>query len=51
MKSRRMRWTGHITRMGERKWAYNILTGKPEGRRPRGKQRGINADNIKVDLQ
>ena len=51
MKSRRMRWTGHITRMGERKWTYKILTGRPEGRRPRGKQRRKWEDNIKMDLQ
>jgi hypothetical protein len=51
MKSRRMRWTGHRARMGERKWAYRILAGRPEGRRPLGKQRRRWEDNIKVDLQ
>jgi hypothetical protein len=34
IKSRRMRWAGHAARMGERKHAYRILVGKPEGERP-----------------
>jgi hypothetical protein len=51
MKSRRMSWMGHIARMGERKWAYRILAGRPEGRRPLGKQRRRWEDNIKMDLQ
>jgi hypothetical protein len=51
MKSRRMRWTGHIARTGERKWVYRILVGRPEGRRPLGKQRSRWEDNTKMDLQ
>jgi hypothetical protein len=47
IKSRRMRWAGHVTRMGERRNAYRILVGKPEGRRPR--RRWVN--NIKTDLR
>jgi hypothetical protein len=34
IKSRRMRWTGHVARMGETRNAYRILVGKPEGKRP-----------------
>jgi hypothetical protein len=34
IKSRRMRWAGHVTRMGEKRNAYILLVGKPEGRRP-----------------
>jgi hypothetical protein len=36
MKSRRMRWAGHVARMGERRGVYRILVGKPEGKRPLG---------------
>jgi hypothetical protein len=36
MKSRRMRWTGHVARMGEKRNSYRILVRKPEGRRPLG---------------
>jgi hypothetical protein len=39
IKSRRMRWAGHATRMGERRNAYRILVGNPEGRRPLGRPR------------
>jgi hypothetical protein len=35
IKSRRMRWVGHVVRMGEKRNAYRLLVGKPEGRRPR----------------
>jgi hypothetical protein len=38
IKSRRMRWAGHVTRMGETRNAYRILVGKPEGKRPLGRQ-------------
>jgi hypothetical protein len=34
IKSRRMRWAGHVARMGEKKNVYRLLVGKPEGRRP-----------------
>jgi hypothetical protein len=39
IKSRRMRWTEHVARIGEERIAYRILVGKPEGRRPLGRQR------------
>jgi hypothetical protein len=39
MKSRRMRWTGHVAVMGEERWAYRVLVGKPEGKRPLGRPR------------
>ena len=34
IKSRRMRWAGHVARMGERRGAYRVLVGRPEGKRP-----------------
>jgi acyl-coenzyme A synthetase/AMP-(fatty) acid ligase len=37
IKSRRMRWTGHVARMGERRSAYRVLVGKPVGKRPLGR--------------
>jgi hypothetical protein len=37
IKARSMRWAGHVARMGEVRGAYNILVGKPEGRRPLGR--------------
>jgi hypothetical protein len=36
IKSRRMRWTGHVARMGEKRNAYRVLAGKPKGKRPLG---------------
>jgi hypothetical protein len=39
IKSRRMKWTGHVARMGEKRGAYRILVGRPEGRRPLGRPR------------
>jgi hypothetical protein len=51
IKSRRMRWAGHVTRMGEGRGAYRILVGRPEGRRPLGRPRRRWEDNIKMDLQ
>jgi hypothetical protein len=51
IKSRRMRWAGHVARMGEKRTAYRILVGKPEGRRPLGKLRRRWVDNIKMDLK
>jgi hypothetical protein len=50
IKSRRMRWAGHAARMGERRNAYRILVGKPDGRRPLGRPRHRWVDNIKMDL-
>jgi hypothetical protein len=51
IKARRMRWAGHVAHMGEVRGAYNILVGKPEGRRPLGRPRCIWEDNIKMDLR
>jgi hypothetical protein len=39
MKSRRMRWAGHVALMGERRYVYGVLVGKPEGNRPLGRIR------------
>jgi hypothetical protein len=50
MKSRRMRWAGHVTRMGEKRNVYRLLVGKPEGRRPLGRPRRSWINNIKIDL-
>jgi hypothetical protein len=49
IKSRRMRWAGHVAREG--RGAYRILVGRPEGRRPLGRPRRRWEDNIKMDLQ
>ena len=51
IKSRRMRWVGHLTRTGERRGAYRVLVGKPEGKRPLGRPRRRWEDNIKLDFQ
>jgi hypothetical protein len=51
IKSRRMRWVGNVARMGERRGVYRVLVGKPDGKRPLGKSRLREEDNIKVDLQ
>ena len=51
MKSRRMRWAGHVARMGEERGAYRVLEGKPEGKRPLGRPRRRWVDNIRMDLQ
>jgi hypothetical protein len=51
IKSRRMRWAGHVARMGEVRGAYRVLAGRPEGRRPLGRPRCRWGDNIKMDLQ
>ena len=39
MKSRRMRWAGHVARMGESRGVYRVMVGKPEGKRPLGRPR------------
>jgi hypothetical protein len=49
MKSR-MRWAGHVARMGKKTNAYRLLVGKPEGKRPLGRQRRRWVDNIRIDL-
>jgi hypothetical protein len=46
--SRSMRWAGHVARLGEKRNAYRILVGKPEGKRPLGRPR---RGNIKMDLR
>jgi len=51
IKSRRMRWAGHVARMGEGRDVYRVLVGKPEGRRPLDRPRHRWKDNIKIDLQ
>jgi hypothetical protein len=51
MKSRRMRWVGHVARMGERRGIYRVLVGKPKGNRPLGIPGHKWNDNIKMDLQ
>ena len=51
IKSRRMRWAGHVARMGEERGVYRVLVGKPEGRRPMGRPRRRWVDNIRMDLQ
>ena len=51
VKSRRMRWAGHVARMGEGRGVHRVLMGKPEGRRPLGRPRRRWEDNIKTDLQ
>jgi len=51
IKSRRMRWAGHIARMGEWRGVYRVLVGKPEGKRPVGRPRCRWEANIKMDLQ
>jgi hypothetical protein len=50
-KSRRMRWAGHVARMGEKRNAYRILVGMPEGKRPLGRPRRRWVDNIEMDLR
>jgi hypothetical protein len=50
MKSRRMRWAGHVARMGEKRNAYRLWVGKPEGKRPLGRARLRRVDNIRMDL-
>jgi len=49
--SRRMRWAGHVARMGEERGVYMVLVGKPEGRRPLGRPRYRWVDNIGMDIQ
>jgi hypothetical protein len=50
-KSRQMRWAGHVVRMGEDRRVYNVLVGKPGGKRPLGRPRRRWEDNIKMVLQ
>jgi hypothetical protein len=50
IKSRRMRWAGHVARIGEGRGVYRVLAGRPEGKRPLGRRRRRCEDNIKMDL-
>ena len=51
IKSRRMRWAGHVAHMGEERGMYRVLVGKPEGRKSLGRPRRRWVDNIRMDLQ
>jgi len=51
IKSRRMRWAGHVAPIGVERVAYRVLVGKPEGKRPLGRPRCRWVDNIRKDLQ
>jgi hypothetical protein len=51
VKSRRMRWAGHVARRGEESGVHRVLVGKPEGKRPLGRPRRRGEDNIKMDVQ
>jgi hypothetical protein len=50
-KSRRMRWAGHVARMGEERKVYKVLVGKPERKRPLGRPRRRWEDGIRMDLR
>ena len=50
IKSRRLRWPGHVTRMGNERGAWKLLVGKPEGKRPGGRPRMRWENNINNDL-
>jgi hypothetical protein len=50
-RSRRMRWAGHVARMGEGRNVYRVLVGKPEGKGPLGRPRRRREDVIKTDLK
>jgi hypothetical protein len=51
IKSRRMRWAGHVARVGEGRGVYRVLVGRPEGKGPLGRPRRRWEDNIKLDLR
>jgi hypothetical protein len=51
IKSRRMRWAGHVACMGEGRGIYRVLVGSPKGKRPLGRPRHSSEDNIKMDLR
>ena len=51
IKSRRLRWAGHVARTEERRGVHKVLVGKPEGKRPLGRPRRRWEDNIKMDFQ
>ena len=49
--SRRIRWAGHVARIGEMRGVYRVFVGKPEGKRPLGRPKRRWEDNIKMDIQ
>jgi hypothetical protein len=51
IKSRRLRWAGHVARMGEGRGVYRVLVGRPESKKPLGRPRRMWEDNIKMDLR
>jgi hypothetical protein len=51
IKPRRMRWAGHVARMGEERGVYRVLVEKPEGKSPLGRPRRRWVDNIRMDVQ
>jgi len=51
IKSRRIRWAGHMARMGEERWVHRVVVERPEGKRPLGRPRRRWVDNIRMDLQ
>jgi hypothetical protein len=51
IKPRRVRWAGHVARMGARRNAYGILVGKPEGKRPLGRRSRRWVNNTMMDLR
>ena len=51
IRSRRMRWAGHVVRMGDSRGVYRVLVGKPKGKRPLRSPRLRWEDKIKMDLQ
>jgi hypothetical protein len=51
IKSKRMRWAGHVAHMGEGRNVYRVLVGKPEGKRPLGRPRNGWEDGIKMDVR
>jgi hypothetical protein len=51
IKSRRMRWTGHVAPMGDGRGVYSVLIERPEGKRPLGRPRRRWEDNIRMDLR
>jgi hypothetical protein len=50
IESRRIRWAGHVARMGKGRSVYRVLVGRPKGKRPLGRPRRRWEDNIKMDL-
>jgi hypothetical protein len=50
LKSRRIRWAGHVARMGQERKMYKVLVEKPEGKRPLGRPRRRWEDGIRMDL-